>query len=208
MARSTGPSCRQCRRERTKLFLKGTRCMTAKCAFERRAYPPGDHGQRRSKIKDYGLQLREKQKLRRTYGVLERQFRRYFRIASRHSGVTGEVLLRQLEMRLDNVVYRMGFAVSRAQARQLVRHGHFVVNDRRVDIPSCPIQPGSTVAVCEKSRSVLPIQEGVSIARAESVPEWIEVDHERMVGKVLKEPSRDEMVIPIQEQLVVELYSR
>ena len=208
MARSTGPSCRQCRRERTKLFLKGARCNTAKCAVERRAYPPGVHGQRRSKVKDYGLQLREKQKLRRTYGVLERQFRRYFRIASRHSGVTGEVLLRLLEMRLDNVVYRMGFAVSRAQARQLVRHGHFLVNDRRVDIPSCPLQPDSTVAVCEKSRSVLPIQEAAGSAVGGSVPEWIEVDHERMVGKILKEPSRDEMAIPIQEQLVVELYSR
>jgi len=208
MARSTGPSCRQCRRERTKLFLKGGRCTTAKCAIERRAWPPGEHGQRHAKVKDYGLQLREKQKLRRAYGVLERQFRRYFRIASRHSGVTGEVLLRLLEMRLDNVAYRMGFAVSRAQSRQLVRHGHFEVNGRRVDIPSIQLRPGDTVSVREKSRGIVPIQEAVSTVGARTIPEWIEVDYERMVGKVLKEPSREEMAVHVQEQLVVELYSR
>ncbi len=208
MARSTEPSCRQCRRERTKLFLKGARCSTPKCALDRRPYPPGDHGQRRSKVKDYGLQLREKQKLRRTYGVLERQFRRYYRIASRHADKTGDVLLRLLETRLDNVVYRMGFAASRAQARQLVRHGHILVNDRRVNIPSCAVRAGDTVAVREKSRTVLPIQEAVRSATVESVPEWMEVDHERMVGKVLKEPSRDQITTPVQEGLVVELYSR
>jgi len=208
MARSAGPSCRLCRREGTKLFLKGSRCNTAKCAIERRAYPPGEHGQRRTKTKDYGLQLREKQKVRRTYGILERQFRRYFRLASRSAGVTGEVLLRLLEMRLDNVVYRMGFAVSRAQARQLVRHGHFTVNGRRVDIPSCEVRPGDTVAVCEKAHDMLVIQQALSGATLDAVPEWMEVDHERLAGKIVKEPSRDEMAVPVKEQLVVELYSR
>ncbi len=208
MGRSLGPSCKQCRRERTKLFLKGYRCNTAKCSFEKREYPPGQHGQRRSKVTDYGTQLREKQKARRMYGLLERQFRRYFAVASRRNGVTGEILLRILEMRLDNVVYRMGFAVSRAQARQLVRHGHIEVNGRRVDIPSYEVKSGDKISVCEKSRQIQPVAEAAAGAGGHTVPEWMESDIDKMTGTILKEPSREEMGVPIREQLIVELYSR
>jgi small subunit ribosomal protein S4 len=208
MGRSLGPSCKQCRREHTKLFLKGHRCNTAKCSYEKREYPPGQHGQRRSKVTDYGTQLREKQKARRMYGVLERQFRRYFAIASRRGGVTGEVLLRLLEMRLDNAVFRMGFATSRNQARQFVRHGHFEVNGRRVDIPSYQIKAGDNVSVCEKSRQVQPITEAAANAVAHSIPEWMDVDLDKMNGTITKEPSREEMAVPVREQLIVELYSR
>ncbi len=209
MARYRGPVCRLCRREGMKLFLKGERCYKEKCAIERRNAPPGQHGAgRRRKVRAYGLQLREKQKLRRIYGLLEGQFRRTFAEANRRKGVTGEMLLRLLELRLDNVVFSMGFATSRVQARQLVRHGHVEVDGRRVDIPSYRVRPGMEVAVREKSRASSTITEALDFAQGRGIPPWIELDAENFRGKVLEAPSREDIRFPIQEQLIVELYSR
>ena len=209
MARYTTSVCRLCRREGMKLFLKGERCYTDKCAVERRNYPPGSHGQRRRvKLSEYSIQLREKQKLKRTYGVLERQFRRYFEMAERGRGVTGERLLVMLEQRLDNMVYRFGFTNSRAEARQLVRHGHFAVNSRNVNIPSYLLRAGDTVSVREKSRSLARIQDALELARRRGVPEWLEMDATAWSGKVRALPKRSELTMPIDEKLVVELYSK
>ncbi len=208
MARYKGPLCRLCRREGDKLFLKGTRCFTEKCAVERKKYAPGQHGQNKGKLSDYGLQLREKQKVRRMYGIMERQFRIYFKEASRIKGITGEILLQLLERRLDNVVYRLGFAVNRREARQLVKHGHFLVNGRRVDIPSYLLKPGDIVEVREGSRDLPVITESLSIAEHRGFPEWMEVDVQNMKGKFVRIPTREEIQIPIQEQLIVEFYSK
>jgi small subunit ribosomal protein S4 len=206
MARDTSPQCKQCRREGMKLFLKGERCLTDKCGVERRAYPPGDHGRGRMKQSEYRLQLREKQKARRFYGVLEGQFRTYYDKASRQPGVTGENLLRLLETRLDNVLVRLGFAASRRQARQLVRHGHWSVNGRRVDIPSFHVRPGDVVAVKAGTGAETVIRDATELIS--SVPAWLEADHDSLTAKVLRLPDRDEIVTPVQEQLIVELYSK
>ena len=208
MARYTGAVCRLCRREGLKLFLKGERCYTDKCAIERRNYPPGEHGQARPKFSEYSIQLREKQKLRRIYGVLEGQFRRYFSMADRSRGVTGETLLQLLERRLDNMAYRIGFATSRSEARQLVRHGHFEVNGRKVDIPSYLVRPGDVVAVRERSRKITRIQEALGLAQRRGVPDWIELTAEAFAGKVKALPVRADLTMPINEKLVVELYSK
>jgi len=209
VARYTGPVCRLCRRERMKLFLKGDRCFKEKCAIERRGYPPGQHGGRRARrMLGYGLQLREKQKVKRTYGVLETQFRNYFKEADRQRGITGENLLVMLERRLDNVVYSLGFAASRAQARQLVRHGHVQVDGRKASIPSMQVREGNTVSVKEASRKNEQIRSSVETARGRGVPEWLELDAESFTGKVQRLPVREDIKLPIQEQLIVELYSR
>jgi small subunit ribosomal protein S4 len=208
VARYTEAVCRHCRREGLKLFLKGERCYTDKCAIERRNYPPGEHGQARPKFSEYSIQLREKQKLRRIYGVLEDQFRRYFQQADRTRGVTGETLLQLLERRLDNVVYRLGFSTSRAEARQLVRHGHFRVNGRKVDIPSFSVRAGDQISVRERSRKVTRIVESLELAQRRGVPEWLEIQPESFTGKVKALPSRADMTMPINEKLVVELYSK
>jgi small subunit ribosomal protein S4 len=206
MARSTDPKCKLCRREGTKLMLKGERCLTEKCAIARRAYPPGQHGRGRIKSSEYLLQLREKQKARRYYGVLERQFRTYYDRASRRQGITGDNLLRQLETRLDNVVYRLGFAASRAQARQLVRHGHFDVNARRVNIPSYQVRPDDVVTLHEASAAESVIREATDLTA--SVSPWLQADHDNLVGKVLRFPEREEIDAPVEVQLIVELYSK
>lgn len=211
MARYTGPACKICRREGEKLFLKGDRCFTAKCAFEKRSYPPGMHGRRarfRRKTTDFGTQLREKQKARRIYGVMERQFRRYFREAEKRKGVTGTNLLQMLESRLDNVVYRMGFAGSRAQARQLVTHGHFEVNGKKTDIPSFLVEPGDQIAVRERSRSSGYFQTVAEQMEHRFVPEWLSVDIEKLSGRVLSLPTREEIEAPVSDQLITEYYSR
>ena len=208
MARYTGAVCRQCRREGLKLFLKGERCYTDKCAIERRNYPPGEHGQGRPKFSEYSIQLREKQKLRRIYGVLEGQFRRYFQMADRGRGVTGETLLQLLERRLDNIVYRLGFSTSRAEARQLVRHGHFRVNGRKVDVPSYLVRPGDAVTVRERSRQIARIAEALELAQRRGVPEWLEIVPETFTGRVKALPQRADLTMPINEKLVVELYSK
>ena len=209
MARYTGAVCRQCRREGLKLYLKGERCYTEKCSVDRRTYAPGQHGQRRrGKASEYGLQLREKQKARRIYGVLEKQFRKYFKEADRRKGITGENLLQILESRLDNIVYRMGFALSRSEARQLVRHGHFTVNGKKVTIPSYQVRPGDEVAVRESSRGKGRFKELAELTHNQGTMEWLEVDRENMTGKVIRLPNRDEIDIPIAEHLIVELYSR
>ncbi|HSV07841.1 MAG TPA: 30S ribosomal protein S4 [Candidatus Binatus sp.] len=208
MARYTGAVCRHCRREGLKLFLKGERCYTDKCAIERRNYPPGEHGQARPKFSEYSIQLREKQKLRRIYGVLERQFRRYFAMADRGKGVTGEALLQLLERRLDNIVYRLGFATSRAEARQLVRHGHFRVNGRKVDVPSYLVRPGDAITVRERSRQVACIREALELAQRRGVPDWLEMNPEAFAGSVKALPARADLTMPINEKLVVELYSK
>ena len=208
MARHTEAVCRLCRREGAKLFLKGTRCYTKKCSFERRPTPPGQHGVRRRKVGDFGLQLREKQKIRRVYGVLERQFRNYFREAQTHQGVTGEWLLRSLEFRLDNVVYRMGLASSRAQARQLVGHGHIAVNGRPTNIPSYQLKPGDKVEVRESRRAREPFKLAKETLRSHQAPEWLSVDATSLSGTVSASPSRDQMPLDLNEQLVVEFYSR
>ena len=209
MARYTGPVCRLCRRERMKLFLKGDRCFKEKCAVERRNFPPGQHGTRRGRrTLGYGLQLREKQKVKRIYGVLESQFRNYFEEADRRKGITGENLLVMLERRLDNVVYSLGFGASRAQARQFVRHGHVMVDGRKITIPSYQVRAGQTVAVREASRQNPLIRGSVETARGRGVPEWLELDAENTTGKVLRLPVREDIKLPIQEQLIVELYSR
>jgi small subunit ribosomal protein S4 len=206
MARDTGPQCKQCRREGMKLFLKGERCLTDKCGVERRAYPPGDHGRGRMKQSEYRLQLREKQKARRFYGVLEGQFRTYYDKASRQPGVTGENLLRLLETRLDNVLVRLGFAASRRQARQLVRHGHWTINGRRVDIPSYQVRAGEVLAFKAGSGAETVVRDSTELIS--SVPAWLEADHDSLTAKVLRLPDRDEIVTPVQEQLIVELYSK
>lgn len=209
MSRYSGPVCRQCRRENTKLFLKGDRCYTDKCAVERRNYAPGQHGQRRSKVSDYGAQLREKQKVKRTYGLQEKQFRLYFEKADRARGVTGENLLTFLERRLDNVVYRLGFAASRAQARTLVRHGHFQVNDHKVNVPSFLVRPDDIVSLREKSREVAAINESLDSVMRRGVPSWMELDREAYKGKMKTLPVRAELTTPeIHERLIVELYSK
>lgn len=209
MARYRGAQCRLCRREGDKLFLKGDRCVTDKCAFERRGYAPGEHGRdTRRKISDYGLQLREKQKARRIYGILERQFRSYYEDAARQKGITGEILLRILESRLDNVVYRIGFAPSRNMARQLVRHRHFTVNGRIVNIPSYQVKPGDVIQVKEKSTKMVAIQSALKrIDRRTELP-WLQVDKATFTGNVLALPERDEIPTPIQEHLIVGLYSK
>ena len=209
MARYTGPVCRLCRRERMKLFLKGDRCFKEKCAIERRAYPPGQHGQRRGRrTMGYGLQLREKQKVKRIYGVQEKQFRNYFTKADRKKGITGENLLAMLERRLDNVAYNLGFGASRSQARQLVRHGHILVDGKKVTIPSAQVETDQVISVKESSRKNDLIKASVETARGRGLPEWLELDAENFSGRVLKLPTREEIKIPIQEQLIVELYSR
>lgn len=209
MARYTDPVCRLCRREGLKLFLKGERCYTDKCAIERRNYPPGQHGQgRRRKVSEYAIQLREKQRLRRTYGLLEKQFRRYFDMAERSRQVTGEALLSLLERRLDNMVYRLGMATSRAEARQLIRHRHFLVNGRRVDVPSFLTNPGDQIVVREKSRAKDVFRTALETSQRRGVPEWLELDVEAFTGKVVRLPERDELTMPINERLVVELYSK
>jgi small subunit ribosomal protein S4 len=209
MARYVGPSCKQCRREGAKLFLKGERCYTDKCAIDRRNYPPGMHGQRPSrKPSEYGLQLREKQKTRRIYGILEDQFRGYYERASRRKGVTGEALLQMLECRLDNIVYRMGFAPSRKSARQLVRHRHLAVNDRIVDIPSFQVGPGDRVQIREQSRQLQSIHD--SLRRMGEVRQvaWLSLDKGSLSGTLLEVPKREDIPMPVEEQLIVELYSK
>lgn len=206
MARYTGPSCRLCRREGQKLYLKGERCYTDKCAIARRGYAPGQHGQGRKKLSNYGLQLREKQKAKRFYGMLETQFRQLFEKAEKMPGITGENLLRLLETRLDNAVYRMGFASSRKEARQLVRHGHFTVNGHKVDIPSFMISVGDVIKVKEKSMSSVKFKEKAEAAA--NVPNWVQVNFENLEGKVVSLPTREDIDIPIAEHLIVELYSR
>ena len=208
MARYTDSVCRLCRREGLKLFLKGERCYTDKCAIERRNYPPGEHGQGRVRFSEYAVQLREKQKVKRMYGLLERQFRRYFEMAERSRGITGEALLQLLERRLDNMIYRMGFATSRAEARQLVRHGHFAVNGRTVNIPSFLLKSGHVITVREGSRNVARIQEALAQAERRGVPDWLEVQREAFTGRVKALPTRADLTMPINEKLVVELYSK
>ena len=211
MARYSDAVCKLCRREGLKLFLKGERCLSPKCAIERRNYPPGDHGKKttfRRKVSDYGMQLREKQKARRIYGVMERQFRRYFHEATRLPGLTGVTLLAILERRLDNVVYRMGFADSRAQARQLVLHGHFQVNGRKTDIPSFDVNVSDVVTVSENSRSSVYFKDRAQIMESSRVPAWLSLDLAGMRGSVAGEPSREDIEIPLNEQLIVEYYSR
>jgi len=200
--------CRLCRREGLKLFLKGERCYTDKCAIERRNYPPGEHGQGRSKFSEYAIQLREKQKVKRMYGLLEKQFRRYFHMAETARGITGEMLLLFLERRLDNMIYRMGFATSRSEARQLVRHGHFLVDGRKVDVPSYLLRPGQAVVVREKSRSITRIVEALEQAERRGVPDWLEVQRDAFTARVKALPTRADLTMPINEKLVVELYSK
>ena len=206
MARDTGPQCKQCRREGQKLFLKGQRCFSDKCGVERRSYPPGEHGRGRMRQSEYRVQLREKQKTRRYYGVLEKQFASYYDKASRQPGVTGENLLRLLETRLDNVLVRLGFAASRRQARQLVRHGHWTINGRRVNIPSYHVRPGEVLAFKAGSGAETVVRDSTELIS--SVPAWLEADHDSLTAKVLRLPDRDEIVTPVQEQLIVELYSK
>jgi small subunit ribosomal protein S4 len=208
LARYTNSVCRLCRREALKLFLKGERCYTDKCAIERRNYPPGQHGQGRPKFSEYAVQLREKQKVKRMYGVLERQFRRYFEMSERARGITGETLLQLLERRLDNMVYRMGFATSRSEGRQLVRHGHFAINGRKVNVPSALLKPGDVVSVREKSRKVTRIVEALAQAEHRGTPEWLEVDREQFSARVKALPVRADLTMPINEKLIIELYSK
>ena len=208
MARYTGPDCRLCRREREKLYLKGRRCESPKCAIERRPYPPGEHGRGRIKESEYLMQLREKQKARRIYGILEKQFRNYYATAARQPGVTGENLLRLLEMRLDNVVYRSGFANSRDQARQLVRHKHFQVNGRTLNVPSARVRPGDKVEVRQKSRNLIVIHDSVESSENRMIPSWIDVDRAALAITVTQPPERTAIDTKLQEQLIVELYSK
>jgi small subunit ribosomal protein S4 len=208
MARSYGSVCRVCRRENQKLFLKGDRCYTEKCAFERRGYPPGQHGQGRIKFSEYGLQLREKQKIKRTYGLLEKQFRNLFEKAERMKGITGTNLLTMLERRLDNVAYRSGFANSRAEARQLVRHGHFKINGRRVNIPSYLVNKGDVLEVTDKSRSVGQIGAALESVKRREIPQWLELEAASFKSRIRDLPSRDDITAPMEERLVVELYSK
>lgn len=209
MARNLDPKCRQCRREGEKLFLKGEKCFTDKCAIEKRNYPPGQHGQRRSsRLSDYGVQLREKQKLRRIYGVLEKQFRSYYAEADRRKGVTGENLLQLLESRLDNVVYKMGIGTSRTEARQIVRHNSILVNGQRVNIPSYQVAPGDEISVVDTSKNQLRIKAALEAAEERGFPEWIDVDAKGFKGIFKNKPLRDDLPATINESLVVELYSK
>ena len=208
MARYTEAVCRMCRREGQKLFLKGDRCYTQKCAMECRAYAPGMHGQNRSKTSEYGQQLREKQKVRRYYGILEKQFSGYFEMAERRPGQTGENLLSILESRLDNVVYRLGFAMSRAEARQLVSHGHFTVNGRKVNIPSFLVKPGMVIGLKESSRGLEKIKANVEANAFRQPPKWLEYDANNMIAKAVAAPAREDIDLPIEEHLIVELYSK
>lgn len=208
MARYRESVCRLCRREGAKLFLKGDRCYSDKCAVERRPYPPGVHGTRRIKQSDYGIQLREKQKAKRIYGVMEAQFRNYFKMADRQKGVTGENLLVILERRLDSTVFRLGFATSRADARQLIKHGHVMVNGRKVNIPSFLLRPGDAVEIREKSRKTVRIKEAMLSAERKSVPAWLELEAPSFRGMFKNFPTREEIALPVQEQLIVELYSK
>lgn len=208
MARYIGSNCRICRRETMKLYLKGDRCYSDKCAVERRNFPPGQHGQNRGKLSDYGLQLREKQKIKRMYGLMEKQFKTYFKEADRQKGVTGTNFLVLLERRLDNTVYRLGFANSRDQARQLVRHNHFLVNGKKVNIPSYLLRPGDKVTVREERRNVLVINEALEAVPRRGVPAWLDLDKANYEGTFKTLPTREEMNLPVQEQLVVEFYSK
>ena len=209
MARYIGPVCRLCRREDMKLFLKGERCYTDKCGYERRAYAPGQHGQaRRRRRSDYGEQLREKQKVKRIYGIAERQFRGYYFRASRMKGVTGDNLIQLLERRLDNAVYRMGFVCDHAEGRQLVRHGHFIINGKRVDIPSYLVRPGDVVEVREKSRKIARINEALEAVERRGIPQWIEIEKDAFKATVKALPQRDDVTLPIREHLIIELYSK
>jgi small subunit ribosomal protein S4 len=208
LARHTESVCRLCRRENLKLFLKGERCYTEKCAYDRRNYPPGQHGQSRKKFSDYGTQLREKQKVKRMYGILENQFRNIFKEADRQKGITGETLLSLLERRLDNIIYRLGFANSRNEARQLVRHNHFLVNQSRVSIPSYLVKPGDVIELREKSKKVVRILEALEGVARRGVPQWLELDKDQMKGSVKGLPAREDITIPIQEKLIVELFSK
>ncbi len=208
MARYTGADCRLCRREGIKLFLKGDRCYSDKCGVERRPYAPGQAGKRRPRDSEYRVQLREKQKTKRIYGLLEKQFRSYYELANRQAGITGVNLLRLLETRLDNVVYRLGFAKSRDEARQIVRHGHFTVNGRRVNIPSYRVRPDDVIAVANKSKNLVVIKTALISSEKIEVPGWLEVDIEKLAGKVLSAPERDQIDLPVREQLIVELYSK
>jgi len=208
LARYTGPKCRICRREGGKLFLKGDRCYTDKCAFERRAYAPGDHGKARKKPSDYALQLREKQKVRKMYGILEGQFRRYFEEAERRKGITGTNLLMLLETRVDNVTYKLGFANSRSQARQMVRHGLFTLNGRRINVPSIQMKPGDVLEVRERTKKNLVINEALEVVARRGVPAWLEIDAPAFKGSVKALPTREDITFPMTEQLIVELYSK
>jgi len=208
LARHTESVCRLCRRENLKLFLKGERCYTEKCAYDRRSYPPGQHGQARKKFSDYGTQLREKQKVKRMYGILENQFRNIFKEADRQKGITGETLLSLLERRLDNIIYRLGFANSRNEARQLVRHNHFLVNQSKVSIPSYLVKPGDVIELREKSKKVVRILEALEGVARRGVPQWLELDKDQLKGSVKGLPAREDITIPIQEKLIVELFSK
>ena len=208
MARYTGADCRLCRREGIKLFLKGDRCYSDKCGVERRPFPPGQAGRKRPRDSEYRVQLREKQKAKRTYGVLEKQFRTYYTIASRQQGKSGENLLRLLESRLDNVVYRLGFAASRDEARQTVRHNHIMINDKRVNVPSYRVRPGDTVSVAPKAKDLTVVKAAIISSARIEVPAWLQVDVEKLQGKVLALPTRDQIDLPVREQLIVELYSK
>jgi small subunit ribosomal protein S4 len=208
MARYTGADCRLCRREGIKLFLKGDRCYSDKCGVERRPFPPGMAGRKRPRDSEYRVQLREKQKAKRVYGVLEKQFRNYYELATRQQGITGENLLRLLESRLDNVVYRLGFAASRDEARQSVRHNHIMVNGKRVNIPSYRVRPGDLVSLAENARDLTVVKAAIISSARVEVPGWLEVDVEKLQGKILSLPSRDQIDCPVREQLIVELYSK
>lgn len=206
MAREKPPACKRCRREGLKLFLKGQRCYTDKCGVERRNFPPGEHGRKRPKMTPYSLQLREKQKARSYYGLMEGQFRNYYKKASRKTGITGENLLKLIEMRLDNIVFKSGFAGSRKQSRQLIKHNHFMVNGRKVNIPSFICRPNDIIAVREKSKNLQAIKDAIDMTA--TVPVWLEADHDNMVGKILDFPDREAIDAPIKENLIVELYSK
>lgn len=208
MARYTDSACRICRRENLKLFLKGDRCYSDKCAFERRSYAPGQHGQRRPKLSDYGVQLREKQKVKRMYGLLEKQFRSYFEKAERQKGITGTNLLVLLERRLDNIIFRLGFASSRNQARQLVRHNHFAINSQKVNIPSYLVKVDDVITLRENSRKTQSILDSMETVARRGVPAWLELDKDNFTGVVKAFPTREDLTMPIQEQLIVELYSK
>jgi small subunit ribosomal protein S4 len=211
MARYTGPSCKLCRREGTKLFLKGVRCNSDKCAFERRPFIPGEHGTAkrfRKRLSDYGIHLREKQKVRRIYGILERQFRKYFKMAAKKSGITGENLLQFLESRLDNIIFRMGYAPSRKSARQIIRHGHIQVNERKVNIPSFLVKPGDEITIKEGSRTMNLIQEAIEASTDIAKYEWLEVDKDNFKGKIISLPKRDQIALDVDERLIVEYYSK
>jgi len=208
LARYTDSVCRLCRREGIKLFLKGSRCETAKCAIEKRAYPPGQHGQGRKKFSEYGSQLREKQKVKRIYGVLEKQFRNYFFAADKKKGITGENLLQKLELRMDNVIYRMGLASSRSTARQLVGHGHFTVNGKKMNIPSYALEQGDTIALNPNKIKKIPVKSAIENIKEKTLPDWLSFDTDSKQGIIQALPTREHVAMPIEEQLIVELYSR